>query len=62
LKFKINLNEKYYNPKEHEKLPVENAKSLTIRAGDLIVWNSLHRSLVLFYKSFVCTYQIRKDR
>jgi len=53
----FNGNEKYYNPKENEKLPVQNAKSGTINAGDLMVWDSDSRSLVLFYKTFESPYK-----
>jgi len=50
-------NEKYYNPKNDEKLPCENSKSGTIQAGDLMVWDASQRSLVLFYKTFDSPYK-----
>jgi|GEM_PF-990792 len=50
-------NEKYYNPKNNEKLPIQNAKSGLIQAGDLMVWDSNQRSLVLFYKTFESPYK-----
>jgi len=53
----LNGNEKYYNPKQNEKLPIENAKSGTINPGDLMVWDSNSRSLVLFYKTFENPYK-----
>jgi len=54
----LNGNEKYHNPKkESEKLPVQGAKSGTISAGDLMVWDANVRSLVLFYKTFESPYR-----
>jgi len=53
----LNGNEKYHNPKASDKLPVQNAQSGTINAGDLMVWDSSYRSLVLFYKTFESPYR-----
>jgi len=53
----LNGNEKYYNPKESDRLPVQNARSGTISAGDLMVWDASSRSLVLFYKTFESPYR-----
>jgi len=50
-------NEKYYHPKNDEKLTCENSKSGRIQAGDLMVWDSYQRSLVLFYKTFDSPYK-----
>jgi len=50
-------NEKYYNPKESEKLPCENSKAGLIQAGDLMVWDASQRSIVLFYKTFQSPYK-----
>jgi len=53
-------NEKYYNPKQNEKLPIQNAKAGTINAGDLMVWDASYNSLVLFYETFNSPYKYVK--
>jgi len=56
----LNGNEKYYNPKAHEKLPVQNARAGIINAGDLMVWDASYNSLVLFYETFTSPYKYVK--
>jgi len=56
----LNGNEKYYNPPQDQKLPIANAVSGTIFAGDLMVWDASYNSLVLFYKTFNSPYKYVK--